>query len=81
MVVGPSMENFREIARVFNQAGAWRQIGDSGQLALVWSRWLSAPGEAEELGAKGKHVVDSNRGALDRTLVFVQPLVDRVLRP
>jgi 3-deoxy-D-manno-octulosonic-acid transferase len=81
VVVGPSMENFREIARVFNQAEAWVQIGDSRQLAEVWSRWLSAPEQAEEVGARGKKVVDSNRGALDRTLTFVQPLVERVPRP
>ncbi len=81
VVVGPSMENFREIARVFNQAEAWKQIGNSRQLAGVWSRWLSAPEQAEELGAKGKQVVDSNRGALDRTLTFVQPLVERAPRP
>ena len=46
IVVGPSMENFREIAGKFNDAGAWRQVADAGGLAATWDEWLEQGDEA-----------------------------------
>lgn len=75
VVVGPSMENFREISEVFEQARAWRRVDDEDQLAEVWAQWLAEPESARELGKRGKEVIDSNRGALERTLDLVRPLL------
>ncbi|MEJ2085423.1 MAG: 3-deoxy-D-manno-octulosonic acid transferase [Acidobacteriota bacterium] len=75
IAVGPSMENFREISRIFDEAGAWQRIDNSVQLADVWRLWLADPASARSLGSRAKQVADENRGALERTLAFLQPVL------
>jgi len=75
VAVGPSMENFREIAAAFDAAGAWRRIGDAGELAGVFRQWLDDPGEATELGRRGAELVAAHRGALERTRAMLEPLL------
>jgi 3-deoxy-D-manno-octulosonic-acid transferase len=73
VTVGPSMENFREIADAFDHAGAWRRVRDAGDLAAVWASWLDDPPAARALGASGRALFEANRGALQRTVALVQP--------
>ena len=80
VVVGPSMENFREISNVFSAAEAWVRVRDAAGLADVWRDWLENPAGARALGGRGQEVVYANRGALERTLAFLRPLVDQVSR-
>jgi 3-deoxy-D-manno-octulosonic-acid transferase len=75
VVVGPSMENFREIADAFDRAAAWRRVRDAAELAAVWASWLDDPPAARALGASGRALVETNRGALRRTVALVQPLL------
>ena len=74
-VVGPSMQNFREIAEIFDRAAAWERAADSEQLAAVWERWLDDPEGARRIGQRGADVVTDNRGALQNTLDFLRPLI------
>jgi 3-deoxy-D-manno-octulosonic-acid transferase len=69
------MENFREIADAFDRAAAWRRVRDAGELAAVWASWLDDPPAARALGASGRALVETNRGALQRTVALVQPLL------
>jgi len=73
--VGPSMENFREIAAAFDDARGWSRVSDDSELALVWEQWLAEPATAAELGARGARVVASNQGSLATTLDFLQSLL------
>lgn len=75
VAVGPSMENFREIAAVFDAAGAWRRIVEAGELASVFRQWLDDPGAAAELGRRGAELVAAHRGALERTRAMLEPLL------
>jgi len=75
IVVGPSMENFREIAEIFDRAAAWERAADAAQLAKVWERWLDDPEATRRLGQRGAEVVTNNRGALKKTLEFLRPLM------
>jgi len=75
VAVGPSMENFREMADTFDRAGAWRRVADAGELGAAWSEWLDHPDRARELGEKGRALIEANRGALARTLELVAPLL------
>jgi 3-deoxy-D-manno-octulosonic-acid transferase len=75
-VVGPSMQNFREIAEIFDRAAAWERAADAAQLARVWERWLDDPAAAQEIGRRGADVVTDNRGALKNTLDFLLPLLE-----
>jgi 3-deoxy-D-manno-octulosonic-acid transferase len=75
VVVGPSMENFREIAHAFDGASAWRRASDAATLAAAWGDWLANPELAREVGARGRALVEANRGALERTLALIRPLL------
>jgi 3-deoxy-D-manno-octulosonic-acid transferase len=74
-VVGPSMENFREIAAIFDGAAAWERAADAAHLAAIWRKWLDDPEAAKEIGRRGAEVVGTNRGALQKTLEFLRPLM------
>jgi 3-deoxy-D-manno-octulosonic-acid transferase len=75
VVVGRSMSNFREIAEAFDRAGAWERVDGAVELGKLWQRWLLNPESAAEVGRRGRDLVDANRGALERTLELVRPLV------
>ncbi|HEX4952237.1 MAG TPA: 3-deoxy-D-manno-octulosonic acid transferase [Thermoanaerobaculia bacterium] len=73
VVVGPSMENFREIADAFDHARAWRRVADAAELATAFDQLLGEPAAARELGARGAGLIEANRGALTRTLEMLGP--------
>ena len=64
---GPHMENFRDIAKLFLDAGAAIQVGSPEELAHA--TWLLENKEARErLGASAREVLEQNSGATARTL-------------
>jgi 3-deoxy-D-manno-octulosonic-acid transferase len=67
VVVGPSMENFREMAQHFDRAQAWHRVADAAELAECFDRLLSQPEQAGAVGARGRQLIEDNRGAADRT--------------
>ena len=74
VAVGPSMENFADIAARFDEEQAWSRVADGGELGVVWRRWLAAPEEAAALGRRGQRLLEANRGALERTLEVLAPI-------
>ncbi len=68
VVVGPHMENFRDVMRAFREAGAVVEIARADQLAGAVKDVLSQPQRRAGLGARARAVVDQNRGAAERTL-------------
>ena len=81
VVVGPSMENFRRIARDFEAAGALTVVRDGAGLASAWRRLLDRPGEAAEQGRRGREMVDRNRGAVERSVELLRQVVDLSVAP
>jgi 3-deoxy-D-manno-octulosonic-acid transferase len=77
VAVGPSMENFREIADAFDRDSAWQRVRNARELAAAWMRWLDDPAAATALGERGRALFLANRGALERTLELVRPLLGR----
>jgi len=65
-IVGPHMENFREIADVFLGAGGLLQVPGEGGLSSIFERFASSPGVYAETGRKGKELFDRFGGASDR---------------
>jgi 3-deoxy-D-manno-octulosonic-acid transferase len=64
---GPHMENFRDIAKLFLDAGAAIQVGSPEELAHA--TWLLENKEARErMGASAREVLEQNSGATGRTL-------------
>jgi 3-deoxy-D-manno-octulosonic-acid transferase len=77
IVFGPHMENFRDMARLFLDAGAAVQIQEASQLACCIETVLSNPDRAAELGRNAYAIAQSNTGATDRVLKFLQPIEAR----
>ena len=69
------MENFADIATRFDDENAWSRVADGAELGETWRRWLSEPSEATVLGERGRLLVEANRGALERTVELLAPLV------
>lgn len=66
VIAGPHMENFAEIAREFENAGALRRIADSAGLATAVEALLEDRAAAENMGAKGRELIGAKRGVTDR---------------
>ena len=75
IAVGPSMENFRDMAAAFDRAGAWRRVDGAASLAAAWGEWLGDPAAAAAAGDRARQLVAQTRGALDRTLAVLAPLL------
>lgn len=73
IVFGPHMDNFRDMTRLFLDAGAAIQIHDASELGSSIETLLSSPERAAELGRNAYAVALSNTGATDRVLKFFQP--------
>jgi len=74
--VGPSMENFREIALVFERNHAWQRVDNVDELARVWNSWISEPARAAAIGRRGSEVVAANQGSLAATMALLEPIID-----
>jgi len=74
---GPYTYNAEDIARLLQDAGAARIVTDADELGEAVINLLGDPGECQRIGALGRAVVGSNRGALDRLLTLIAPLVDQ----
>lgn len=81
VAVGPSMENFREMAADFDRQRAWLRAATAAELGAAWSEWIGDPAAAREVGDRGRELVAANRGALDRTLELLQPMLRRIHDP
>ncbi len=74
-VVGPHMQNFREIADRLLAADALVQIDSSDELTRAWQSMLERPGEAAAMGARAKAVAEAERGATERAVEAAAALV------
>lgn len=73
--VGPSMENFRDMAAAFDRRQAWARVADGGELGRVWAAWLAGAGGGAATGERARLLVEENRGALGRTVDLLAPLL------
>ena len=77
MLTGPYTYNAEDIGRLLQDAGAVRIVGDADELGGAAINLLGDSQERERIGALGRAAVNSNRGALDRLLGLISPLVGR----
>lgn len=78
LAVGPSMENFRDMAEQFDRAGAWQRVAGAEELTAAWGRWLDDPEAARAQGQRAVELIERNRGSLDRTLTLLEPLLENL---
>ena len=75
VVTGPHNFNAQDIADLFIEMGGCRRVGGPQELADTISELLANPDEAARLGGTGQKVLEDNRGALERLLVLLEPLL------
>ncbi len=77
IIVGPHMENFREIAREFLRRDALIQLRDGDHQSLTadlqsaFENLLSDKNRAVSLGSNARLAIDENRGATARTVEII----------
>ena len=86
IVFGPHMQNFGEIAETFLANGAAIQVHSEGELEETMVSLVADPVRRARVGAAARALVESNRGARDRTLAVIRDLLhpserEGVVRP
>jgi 3-deoxy-D-manno-octulosonic-acid transferase len=76
IVTGPHTFNFREIVRVFSEAGALL-VTSAPDLAAAFIELLADNKAREELGRHAKQVFLANAGATERTVTALSELLAR----
>jgi 3-deoxy-D-manno-octulosonic-acid transferase len=76
ILVGPDNSNGEEIARLLIARGAAEVVHDAAELSMRVSALLGDSAACERMGAAGRASVDSNRGALEKLLSLIEPLLE-----
>ncbi|MGQ0383062.1 MAG: lipid IV(A) 3-deoxy-D-manno-octulosonic acid transferase [Gammaproteobacteria bacterium] len=76
VLTGPHNFNGEDVARRLLEADAARVVADTAALASEVLELLGAPDRRAAMGGAGRAVLDANRGAIDRLLALVDPLLD-----
>jgi 3-deoxy-D-manno-octulosonic-acid transferase len=74
-VTGPHMENFAGVTELLSAGGALVQLDSVAGLDSCLLELLGDPARRERMGAAGMRAVAENRGASDRLLALVAPLL------
>lgn len=72
VITGPYMENFRDVMRLFRDAGAVIEIAGGHELVSAVEDVLGHPERMAGLAARARAVVAQNRGAADRTVELIR---------
>ncbi|HEX6738922.1 MAG TPA: glycosyltransferase, partial [Vicinamibacteria bacterium] len=75
VVVGPHMENFREMAEAFVREDALVQLGDAAELGPALLRLLTDEPRRREVGERARALVARHRGSVARTVEALAGLV------
>jgi 3-deoxy-D-manno-octulosonic-acid transferase len=75
IVTGPYLFNTEDIAEMFSSVGASVLVHNETELAETLHELFDNRELAQSIGNKGREIVRQNRGALDRFLLLLQPLM------
>jgi len=75
MLSGPHTHNSQDIADLFEQVGALRIVRSQEELGYRLIEWIGDPERARATGALGREAVAANRGAVDRLVAMIEPLL------
>ncbi len=77
VLIGPHTFNAADIAEMFIEQHAAMRVDDARDLAYRLVEWLEAPDKARDYGERGRELLRQNRGALERLLRLIDPLVTK----
>jgi 3-deoxy-D-manno-octulosonic-acid transferase len=75
VLTGPHHHNGADIAKILVESGAALIVKDAAELGDRVASLLSNPAERERMGALGRSAVEANRGALEKLLSLIDPLL------
>jgi 3-deoxy-D-manno-octulosonic-acid transferase len=75
VVTGPNHFNSPDIAKILVESGAAIVVNDAAELGERVAALLSNPQERQRMGALGRASVEENRGALEKLLRLIDPLL------
>jgi 3-deoxy-D-manno-octulosonic-acid transferase len=76
---GPHVWNFAEIYAALDASNGAREITDAATLTARVRDWLSDPAARQKTAAAGRRTVEALGGALERTLVALEPYLRRLV--
>ena len=76
IITGPYLFNIEEIADNFVKHDACAVVANGVELAAAVMALLEDPDAAAKMGARGLKLVEQSRGALQRLLVLLEPLLN-----
>jgi 3-deoxy-D-manno-octulosonic-acid transferase len=76
ILTGPNTSNSAEVARLLIERGAAEVVRTPRELADKVAALLADPNARERMGAHGRAFVDANKGALQKLLGLVVPLIE-----
>lgn len=74
---GVNMQNFRDVARIFREGAAAVELADDAALERELMRLMQDSETRGALGVRARRVVEEQRGAIDRTLDRVLPILKK----
>jgi 3-deoxy-D-manno-octulosonic-acid transferase len=75
---GPHLHNFVDIAKRLREAGAMRIVEDAGALAAALLELFADEVVRERMATNARQLLEAGRGALERTIVLIEPALPRV---
>ena len=78
VVIGPRFHNFRGEVEMLLAADGIRVESDAEGVEQVLRTWLADPATAEALGQRARDAIERSKGATDRTLEVLRPLLAKV---
>jgi len=77
ILTGPHHFNSPQIARLLRERNAVEVVHDARELGERVSELIAQPSARTMMGARARAVVEENRGALDRLVALIAPLLER----
>ena len=75
ILAGPHTHNAQEIAELLADCGALIIVRSREELAQRVGEFFDDPARAAETGARGRAAVEQSRGAVDRLVAMIEPLL------
>lgn len=75
IVTGQHLFNAQDIADMFVDMKACRLVSDKNELVIAVADLIRSPDHAAELGDNAQQLLEQNRGALQRLMVLLEPLL------
>ena len=75
VLTGPNIQNFQEIANEFHREGALVYVRDATELSREIVSFVTDKARRDEVGGRGRALIEPNRGAMGRTVDALSALI------